>query len=113
MVLLGGGHDGAYASHSALLRATRGPVAAINVDAHLDVRPYPQGGHSGSPFRQAFEHPTHPLKSGRYMVLGAQRQSVARAHWKSSSRSRLTVAYLRALLTTLVLKMCLRDKLKP
>ena len=26
VVLLGGGHDGAYASHSALLRATRGPV---------------------------------------------------------------------------------------
>jgi formiminoglutamase len=51
------------------------------VDAHLDVRPLvAEQGHSGSPFRQAMEHPTHPLKSGRYVCLGAQPQAVSRQH---------------------------------
>ena len=56
VVLLGGGHDGAYASHSALLRAVAGAVAAINVDAHLDVRPLRDGLiTSGTPFRRLAE----------------------------------------------------------
>ena len=78
VVLLGGGHDGAYASHSALLRATRGPVAAINVDAHLDVRPLRDGLiTSGTPFRRLAERWRE-----RYALteLGVQPQHNARAH---------------------------------
>jgi formimidoylglutamase len=78
VVLLGGGHDGAYASHSALLRATRGPVAAINVDAHLDVRPLRDGLiTSGTPFRRLAER-----WGERYALteLGVQPQHNARAH---------------------------------
>src|SRR5262249_6165608 len=57
------------------------PVAILNLDAHLDVRPCTDGkGHSGSPFRQAFEHPTHALGAGRYVCFGAQPQSVGRSH---------------------------------
>jgi len=48
-------------------------VGVVNLDAHLDVRPFPPGqGHSGSPFRQALEHPTHPLPGDLYCCLGAQ-----------------------------------------
>ncbi len=78
-IILGGGHETAFAHY-------RGYAAAgiecgiINIDAHLDVRPFLNGAHSGSPFRQAIEHPTHPLKPGRYVVIGAQRQSCARDH---------------------------------
>jgi len=78
VVLLGGGHDGAFASHSALLRATRGPVAAINVDAHLDVRPLRDGLiTSGTPFRRLAER-----WGERYALteLGVQPQHNARAH---------------------------------
>jgi len=78
VVLLGGGHDGAYASHSALLRAVNGPVAAVNVDAHLDVRPMPDGLiTSGSPFRRLAER-----WAERYALteLGVQPQHNARAH---------------------------------
>ena len=78
VVLLGGGHDGAFASHSALLRATRGPVAAVNVDAHLDVRPLRDGlVTSGTPFRRLAER-----WGERYTVteLGIQPQHNARAH---------------------------------
>ncbi|HWE23341.1 MAG TPA: formimidoylglutamase [Myxococcales bacterium] len=78
VVLLGGGHDGAYASHSALLRATSGRVHGINVDAHFDVRPLRDGAiTSGTPFRRIAER-----WGDRYAVteLGIQPQHNARAH---------------------------------
>jgi formiminoglutamase len=78
VVLLGGGHDGAYASHSALLRATSGRVHGINVDAHLDVRPLRDGLiTSGTPFRRLAER-----WGDRYGLaeLGIQPQHNARAH---------------------------------
>jgi formiminoglutamase len=78
VVLLGGGHDGAYASHSALLRAVSGPVASVNVDAHLDVRPLRDGLiTSGTPFRRLAER-----WGERYALteLGVQPQHNARAH---------------------------------
>jgi len=78
VVLLGGGHDGAYASHSALLRAASGLIGAINVDAHLDVRPLRDGLiTSGTPFRRLAER-----WKQRYALveLGIQPQHNARAH---------------------------------
>ena len=78
VVLLGGGHDGAFASHSALLRAVPGRVAAVNVDAHLDVRPLRNGKiTSGTPFRRLAER-----WGDRYGLheFGIQPQHNARAH---------------------------------
>jgi formiminoglutamase len=47
----------------------------INIDAHLDVRPLTaEGGHSGSPFRQAME------RHAKYVCLGAQPHAVSREH---------------------------------
>ncbi len=80
-IVLGGGHETAFGHYLGYVGAGL-ECAIVNVDAHLDVRPYPHGPHSGSPFRQAVEHPTGPLKPGRYVVIGAQRQNVARAHWQ-------------------------------
>jgi formiminoglutamase len=81
-IVLGGGHETAYGHYLGYVAAQR-RVGIINIDAHLDVRPYPGGhGHSGSPFRQALEHPTHPLTGPRYICLGAQPQSVSRQHWE-------------------------------
>jgi formiminoglutamase len=77
-VVLGGGHETTYGVYLGYAAAGR-PVGLINVDAHLDVRPLIEGqGHSGSPFRQAMEHPTHPLPGERYVCLGAQPQAVSR-----------------------------------
>jgi formiminoglutamase len=79
-IVLGGGHETAYGHFLGHVAAGR-PVALVNLDAHLDVRPLLGGqGHSGSPFRQALEHPTHPLPGERYVVLGAQPSSVSRDH---------------------------------
>jgi formiminoglutamase len=79
-VVLGGGHETAYGHYLGYVAGGR-PVGIINLDAHLDVRPWPGGhGHSGSPFRQAMEHPDQPLPGERYICLGAQPHSVSREH---------------------------------
>lgn len=79
-IVLGGGHETAY-GHFLGYSAYPHPVGIINLDAHLDVRPCQGGlGNSGSSFRQALEHPTHPLPGPRYVCLGVQAGSVSRAH---------------------------------
>lgn len=69
-VVLGGGHETAFGHFLGYALGDR-KVAILNIDAHADVRPLTEeGGHSGSPFRQALEH-----KSGsciRYSVAGLQ-----------------------------------------
>ncbi len=81
-IVLGGGHETAY-GHFLGYVAAQQPVGIVNLDAHLDVRPYRPGhGHSGSPFRQAMEHPSQPLHGSHYSCLGAQPHSVSRPHWQ-------------------------------
>jgi formiminoglutamase len=81
-IVLGGGHETAYGNFLGYALARR-PVGIINVDAHLDVRPCVNGlGHSGSPFRQALEHPSSPLPGPHYVCLGAQPHAVSRDHWQ-------------------------------
>lgn len=78
VIVLGGGHETSYGHF--LGYAARGRALAIeNIDAHPDVRPLRDGlGHSGSPFRQALEHPARLCKS--YCVEGLQPSAVADAH---------------------------------
>ncbi|MDZ7772670.1 MAG: formimidoylglutamase [Balneolaceae bacterium] len=77
-VILGGGHETAFAHFSGY--ATAGlHTAILNLDAHADVRPLKEGmPHSGSPFRQAVEHPSGTCD--RYMVAGLQPCAAAAAH---------------------------------
>lgn len=77
-VVLGGGHETAYGHFLAHVEAGMRP-RVLNVDAHPDVRETaPEGGHSGSPFRQMLQHPSGACRG--YRVAGLQRASVARAH---------------------------------
>ena len=79
-VVLGGGHETAYGHYLGIVAAGV-PVGIVNFDAHLDVRPLIDGqGHSGSPFRQALEHPTQALPGPSYYCLGLQPHSTSRAH---------------------------------
>ena len=56
-VVLGGGHETAYGHFLGYVGAER-DVEILNWDAHADVRNVGDGAHSGSPFRQALEHPS-------------------------------------------------------
>ena len=78
VIVLGGGHETAYGHFLGYVQASR-PITILNWDAHADVRPTDAGrGHSGSPFRQALEHPSRLCKS--YGVAGLQPSSLAKEH---------------------------------
>jgi formiminoglutamase len=91
-IVLGGGHETAY-GHYLGYANNQIPVGIINIDAHLDVRPCLDGhGHSGSPFRQAMDHPGFPLPGSRYVCLGAQPFAVSQQHF---ARARTKGAKIR------------------
>jgi len=78
IIILGGGHETSYGHFLGYAIAKLRP-SILNWDAHADVRPLRDRlAHSGSPFRQAIEHPTGALRS--YAVAGLQPQSLAAAH---------------------------------
>lgn len=71
-VLIGGGHESAYGHFLGYVDAGEAPVTVFNVDSHLDLRPLlPEGGHSGSSFRQILEHPS--ARARGYCCYGVQR----------------------------------------
>jgi formiminoglutamase len=77
-IVLGGGHETAFGHALGHVRAGR-RVRIVNLDAHADVRPLKAGrAHSGSPFRQALEHPAALVR--RYDVAGLQPYAVASEH---------------------------------
>jgi formiminoglutamase len=114
-VVLGGGHETAFGHYLGYVLAPkrRHRLAIINIDAHLDVRPCLDGqGHSGSPFRQALEHPTRPLAAGHYVCLGAQPHSVSLEHWRYACRRGCVVGWADNLRRSLVRRfMRERDRL--
>jgi formiminoglutamase len=100
-IVLGGGHETAY-GHFLGYVAERRRVGIINVDAHLDLRPLADGkGHSGSPFRQALEHPVYPLPGERYVCLGAQPHRVSRRHWLYACENGCTIRWCSEVRNTL------------
>lgn len=78
LIVLGGGHETTFGHFLGYVQADR-DVALLNWDAHADVRETRDGaGHSGSPFRQALEHPTGRCRG--YTVAGLLPHSVAGSH---------------------------------
>ena len=85
-IVIGGGHETTYGHALGFVRHGQ-PFHLLNWDAHADVRPLlpapenaPHGalGHSGSPFRQALEHPSGLAAS--YTLAGAMPGRVSAAH---------------------------------
>lgn len=77
-VILGGGHETSF-GHFLGYAELEQPVSIVNIDAHADVRELKEGkAHSGSPFRQALEHPSKTCNT--YHVTGLNPASVAKSH---------------------------------
>lgn len=77
-IVLGGGHETAYGHFLGYVEAGLRPEL-LNWDSHPDVRPLRDGrGHSGSPFRQALEHPSGAARG--YTVAGLARHATAAVH---------------------------------
>jgi formiminoglutamase len=78
IIVLGGGQELSFGHFLGYVSAQLRPEV-LNWDAHPDVRPLRDRlAHSGSPFRQALEHPSGALR--RYTVAGLQPHSAAAAH---------------------------------
>jgi formiminoglutamase len=86
-VLLGGGHDMAYAHGKGVLKHVKEKgekLGIINLDAHFDLRPPIKGkGHSGSPFYQlAEENPA----DFNYLALGIQRAANPKSLFEAAEK---------------------------
>ncbi|HSF52993.1 MAG TPA: formimidoylglutamase [Algoriphagus sp.] len=86
-VLLGGGHDLAYAHGKGALKFVKEKgekLGVINLDAHFDLRPLVKDkGHSGSPFFQlAQEFP----EDFHYLALGIQRAANPKSLFETAEK---------------------------
>ncbi len=71
-IVLGGGHEISY-GHGTGIRQWIGSekkLGIINLDAHFDLRPYPAGPHSGSPFRQLMDDCYSEGTTFHYLPIG-------------------------------------------
>lgn len=68
---LGGSHDIAYGSYLGIRSFyTNETIGIINFDAHLDMRPYENGGTSGTSFKQILDSDSN----AKYAIVGFKRQ---------------------------------------
>lgn len=78
-IVLGGGHEVALGHYLGIERyfqkqGKKNP-GIFNIDAHFDIRPYPEGGSSGSMFRQIADYCKETDQEFSYFCAGIQKQS--------------------------------------
>ena len=82
-VLLGGGHEIALGHYLGLYsyykKAGKRPPVIINLDAHFDMRPYFNGGSSGTMFLQIADFLKEQGEDFHYMVIGIQQSGNTRS----------------------------------
>lgn len=79
-IVLGGGHEIAFGHYSGILNHlvqynVRPNIGIINFDAHFDIRPYPNGGSSGTSFRQISDLNKQKELKYSYFCIGVQKHS--------------------------------------
>lgn len=72
-VVLGGGHELALGHYNGLTKK-HPHIGIINLDAHLDMRPYDATASSGTMFRQIADANIAQNQPFRYLCLGVQRR---------------------------------------
>ena len=74
-LVIGGGHDIAYGHFLGINNAAKGIVGIINLDAHFDLRPFHNGGNSGTPFNQISALLKAQNKTFNYLPIGIRENS--------------------------------------
>ncbi len=79
-IVLGGGHEIAFGHYNGILnylnnKKEKSNIGIINFDAHFDLRPYPNGGTSGTMFRQIADICKEKNLKYSYLCLGIQKHS--------------------------------------
>jgi formiminoglutamase len=90
-IVLGGGHEVAFGHYMGILNnltklEEKPKIGVINFDAHFDLRPYPNGGSSGTMFRQIAD-----VSEGRglkysYFCMGVQKHGNTIELFKTADR---------------------------
>ena len=74
-LVIGGGHDIAYGHFLGINNAVKSTVGIINLDAHFDLRPFHNGGNSGTPFNQISTLLKTQNKTFHYLPIGIRENS--------------------------------------
>lgn len=98
-ILLGGGHEIAFGHYKGILtnlqrKDEEKNIGIINFDAHFDLRPYPEGGTSGTMFKQIADLTETNNIEYSYMCLGIQKYGNTVSLFKDADR--LGVEYILA-----------------
>jgi formiminoglutamase len=81
-LVIGGGHDYGYSHALGCLRAQKKkPLHLVNIDAHLDCRPFDPAITSGSPWRLLAEETCWKESKSQLTEFGAQPFSNAQSLW--------------------------------
>ncbi len=77
-IILGGGHEIALGNYNGILnnlkQKNNSPkIGIINFDAHFDIRPYNNGGTSGTMFRQIYDQTLKDDLEFSYFCIGIQK----------------------------------------
>ncbi|ROS13877.1 formiminoglutamase [Raoultella sp. BIGb0399] len=90
-LVLGGGHETAFAHGAGVLDAFPGEkVGIINLDAHLDLRVSEQAS-SGTPFRQLALTCEAQQRGFHYTCIGVSRAANTQALWDEAARRQVQV----------------------
>lgn len=98
-IVLGGGHETTFGNYGGVLNYLskdnpKPNIGIINFDAHFDLRPYPNGGSSGTMFRQISDICRDRDMKYSYFCLGIQKHSNTVDLFKTADR--LGVEYILA-----------------
>lgn len=79
-IVLGGGHEIAFGNYNGILNYltqynAKPNIGIINFDAHFDIRPYSNGGSSGTSFRQISDMTKQRGLNYSYFCVGVQKHS--------------------------------------
>ncbi len=90
-IVLGGGHEIAFGHYNGILNYLaknndKPNIGIINFDAHFDIRPYPNGGSSGTMFRQIADKCKDKDLKYSYFCIGVQKHSNTRDLFKTANK---------------------------
>lgn len=93
---IGGSNDQSYPNVRALMNSRPSSrVAAINIDAHFDVRPLKEGkAHSGSPFRLMLEDPLFQQNKSLFVEFSSKGASCSNEHYKYLKERDVKIVWL-------------------
>ena len=90
-IVLGGGHEVAFGHYMGILNnlvktEQKPKIGVINFDAHFDLRPYPNGGSSGTMFRQIADVCESKDLKYSYFCMGVQKHGNTIDLFKTADR---------------------------